>query len=402
MIQGWFLEAGILGSLAKATTDTADTAAQQQVAYEASYSAQSDGGGPRILSVAGKSAEIAITGVLTMRPSFMAAFFGGGNTTYSEINAALAVADRDDDIEDITLVIDSPGGQIAGLFDTLAAIEAVGKPITAVVRNMAASAAFAIAAQADTIVASNKAAVFGSIGIVKNFATDDGVVSVTSSNAPDKRPDVTTEEGKAVVRKELDQIEGVFIDAIAEGRGVSSKKVIADFGQGGVFLANEALKRGMIDSVADSSPNAGRKHTKSTTARSEAAITEAKMDLEELKAKHPALYASAMAIGATEATAKERDRVSAHLEMGQASGDMKTALAAVADGSDMTQTLQAKYMAAGMNRRDIADRQEDDGAAAPADAAAESDADAEATSADKTMALAYEACGIEVRSEARA
>lgn len=398
----WFLEAGIFRKIAKAMTDTLSSAVQQQTEYEAAYSAQSDGGGPRILFVAGKSAEIAITGVLTLRPSFIAAFFGGGNTTYSEINAALAVADRDDDVENITLVIDSPGGQIAGLFDTLAAIEAVGKPVTAMVKNMAASAAFAIASQADTIVAKNKAAVFGSIGVVQDHFIDDGIVSVTSSNAPNKRPDASTEDGKAVIREELDQIEEIFIDAIADGRGVSSKKVIADFGQGGVFLANEALKRGMIDSVADSS-SGRKKHTKSTTARSNGGTTESKkMDIEELKAKHPALYAAVMAIGATEATARERDRVSAHLEMGLASGDMKTALAAVADGSDMTQTLQAKYMAAGMNRQDIANRQEDDGAATPADGASDSAADAEATSSDKIMTMAYEACGVEVGSEAHA
>ena len=397
----WFLEAGIFRKIAKATTDTISSAIQQQTEYEAAYSAQSDVGGPRILSVAGKSAEIAITGVLTQRPSFMAAFFGGGNTTYSEINSALAIADRDDDVEDITLVIDSPGGQIAGLFDTLAAIEAVGKPITAVVQNMAASAAFAIASQADTIVAGNKASILGSIGVVKDFVIDDRVVSVTSSNASNKRPDVTTEEGKAVVREELDAIEEIFIDAIADVRGISSKKVIADFGQGGVFLANEALKRGMIDSIADG-PSKPGKHAKSTTARSDADITEAKMDLEELKAKHPALYAAAMAIGATEATAKERDRVSAHLVMGQASGDMKTALAAVEAGSDMTQELQAKYMAAGMNRQDIANRQEDDGAAAPADDAEDSAVDADATTSDKIMALAFEACGVESGSAANA
>lgn len=400
-MDGWLLEAGIFRKMAKATADMLSSAAQQQTEYEAAYSAQSDGGGPRILSVAGTSAEISIMGVLTKRPSFMAAFFGGGNTTYSEINAALAVADRDDAVEDITLVIDSGGGEIAGLFETLAALEAVDKPITAVVQNMAASAAFAIASQADTIVANNKAAVLGSIGVVQRHFIDDEVIDITSSNAPKKRPDASTEDGKAIIREELDAIEEIFIDAIAEGRGVSSKKVIADFGQGGVFLANEALKRGMIDSVADGSSKPA-KRTKSTTARSGGDTMEAKMDLEELKAKHPAIYAAAKAEGATEATAKERDRVGAHLEMGLASGDMKTALAAVEDGSDMTQKLQAKYMAAGMNRQDIANRQEDDGAAAPADDAADSDADAEATSSDKIMALAAEVCGVELGSEAHA
>ena len=38
--------------------------------------------------------------------------------------------------------------------------------------------------------------------------------------------------------------------------------------------------------------------------------------------------------------------------MGEASGDMKTAIAAAKDGSEMTATLQAQYMAAGMNRAD--------------------------------------------------
>lgn len=401
-MDGWFLEAGIFQRVARAMADAVSPTAQQQADYDAIYSAQSGSDGPRILSVAGKSAEISIIGVLTKSPSWIAAFFGGGNTTYSEINSALAVADRDDAVEDITLVIDSGGGQIAGLFDTLAAIEAVNKPITAVVHNMAASAAYAIASQADSVVANNKAAILGSIGIRQDHFISDEVVVVTSSNAPKKHPDAATEEGKAVIREELDAIEEIFIDAIADGRGTSSKKVIADFGQGGVFLANEALKRGMIDSVADGSSKPV-KNAKSTTARSGGDTMEAKkMDLEELKAKHPAIYAAAKADGATEATAKERDRVSAHLEMGQASGDMKTALAAVEDGADMTQKHQAKYMAAGMNRQDIAGRQEDDEAAAPADDTADSDADADKTASDKILAQAAASCGAELEGSASA
>jgi len=55
--------------------------------------------------------------------------------------------------------------------------------------------------------------------------------------------------------------------------------------------------------------------------------------------------------------APERDRVGAHLEFGEKSGDMKTALEAIASGEGMTMTLQAKYMTAGMNRADIDARQ---------------------------------------------
>lgn len=93
------------------------------------------------------------------------------------------------------------------------------------------------------------------------------------------------------------------------------------------------------------------------------------MDLQSLKAQHPETYAAAVKQG----TDIERDRVTAHLTMGGASGDMKTACKAIEDGSPMTATLQATYMTAGMNRKDTANRQEDDAGANAADDASSSD-----------------------------
>lgn len=83
------------------------------------------------------------------------------------------------------------------------------------------------------------------------------------------------------------------------------------------------------------------------------------MDLKTLQSQHPETFAAAVQQGTTE----ERDRVSAHLMMGQSSGDMKTACTAITDGSAMTATLQATYMTAGMNRSDVASRQDDDNSA---------------------------------------
>lgn len=83
------------------------------------------------------------------------------------------------------------------------------------------------------------------------------------------------------------------------------------------------------------------------------------MDLKQLQAQHPETFAAAVQQGTTE----ERDRVSAHLMMGESSGDMKTASASIKDGSGMTATLQATYMTAGMNRSDVATRQDDDAGA---------------------------------------
>ena len=89
------------------------------------------------------------------------------------------------------------------------------------------------------------------------------------------------------------------------------------------------------------------------------------MDLKELKAQHPDVYMAAVQEGVDQ----ERDRVTAHLTMGEASGDTKTAFSAIKDGSGMTATLQATYMTAGLNRRDVEARQSDDVSAAAGDSA---------------------------------
>lgn len=86
------------------------------------------------------------------------------------------------------------------------------------------------------------------------------------------------------------------------------------------------------------------------------------MTKEELKAQHPELYASVHAEGVT----AERDRAGAHLALGEASGDMKTAIEAVLNGTEMTQTLTAKYLAAGMRRNEQAARQTESDAAGAA------------------------------------
>jgi ClpP class serine protease len=371
----WLLEAAVRQAIEQAQKAGFMPSAEQQQQFEASRYSAEQSIGSRILTQAGSSAEVSIKGVITKTPSFMAMLFGGGNTTYPEIIAALAEADRDDSVEDITLAIDSPGGHFDGLFDTLAAIQSTSKPVKAVISNLGASAAYAIASQADEIVASNRAARIGSVGVVATFYNDENEISITSTNAPKKRPDITTEEGKAMVREELDAMHEIFVDAIADGRSATVEKVNAEFGQGATLLAGEALKRGMIDAIAEPTLKAV-KNTKSTTARSGGNQPEAGyMDLKTLKAQHPDVYAAAV----QEGTDQERDRVTAHLIMGEKSGAMETASKAIKDGEAMTSTLQATYLTAGMNRSDVSTRQEEDAAASAADNASASDNGADAS-----------------------
>jgi ClpP class serine protease len=377
----WLLESSIKRAIENAESQGFTPSADQEAQFNASLPAGAVDTS-RVMAVAGGKAQIDVRGVLTKTPSIMARIFGGGNTTYTEIEAALKAADADDSISEIIMAVDSPGGSVDGLFELIAAMQAVTTPIKAEATK-AASAAYALVSQADTITATGPAAQFGSIGIVVDAYVSENRVSITSSKAPKKRPDLSTEEGRAVIREELDALHDLFVESIAEGRGVSADNINAKFGEGATLLAGEALKRGMIDSIT----------TKQATAKTGGNQQEAKsMDLQTLKAQHPDVYAAA----AQEGQDQERDRVGAHLTMGKASGDMETAISAVEDGSTMTATLQAKYMAAGMNRADVQARQDDDAEAGAADGANASDADAEAAAGDNILANAFEACGVEM------
>jgi len=356
----WLLLESVRIAFEKAFASGNAPTAQQQIEFEASLYGEDEPLGSRILSVVGDAAEIAITGVLTETPSFMARYYGGGNTTYPEILAAVKSA-MDEGVKDIDFNIKSPGGSLSGLFELLEGLDKLNAPIrNAKVNGLLASAAYPIAAKAQKIVATSRGTRIGSLGIMYQAYIDENNVMVRSTNAPKKNPDASTEAGKVDIVEELDGMEALFFEHIATAKGITVDKIKADFGQGAVFLADEALKRGMIDEIENGSAASNSNGTpQPTTAKKSGVQEDSNMDLGKLKAEHPALYAAVKAEGAIEGAATEKDRVSAHLIMGKASGAMETAIKAVQDGSGMTATLNAEYMAASMNGGDVADRDAD-------------------------------------------
>ncbi len=349
----WLIEKNILDRMRQAQALGVVPTVAQQAAFESRR--VGGGGSSPLLTVVGDTAQILIEGVLTQRPNFLAFLFGGGNTTFDEIVVAVEEAENLEAVKKIELSIDSPGGTFAGLFDAIDALQAAEKPMTAIVSNLAASAAFAIASQADTIVAKSRAATFGSIGIVATFIVFEHEVEITSTEAPNKRPDVTTDEGRAIVRAQLDEMHALFVGAIATGRKTDVETVNKDFGRGSIMLADSALERGMIDSVETLTLVSLNKQAKSVANKVEPQEKK-QMDLATLRTEHPELYAKVVALGSTQ----ERDRVMAHLTMGEASGTLKIAIEAIKDGTEMTQAKSAEYMAAGLNRKDVETRQGDD------------------------------------------
>jgi len=389
---------------------------------------------PENYAVVGTVAQIRVAGVLSETPDFWAWLMGEDQTCYQDIRDSFALAGADPNVQSVILDVHSPGGYCDGMFDTLSAIEAFGKPI-AVQASLACSAAYALAAMAGPITPLGPASEFGSIGVVQTYSfwADQEIINVTSTPAPNKRPDPRTPDGKAVIVAELDACHELFADAIARGRTNATgmqftvERVNSDFGRGATMLAAAAFEAGLIDKKpkkpkrgtkasgddeveVDPTPasrvaaaNNGAPAPQQPPSVSAAAepppspprepgheSRKTKMNEKELLAQHPELHAAVLAQGVTQ----ERDRVCAHLTMGEASGDMPTAIAAINAGTAMTATLQAKYMAAGMNRASRGARQDDSDAAgavvAGASPAAAAAATPEASSEDKGDKVADE------------
>lgn len=180
-----------------------------------------------------------------------------GATSLSVLAKDYEAALLDPAVTSILFEVDSPGGVASGPGEFARSVRGRdrSKPVWVYVSGMAASAAYWIASAADRVIAADES-LTGSIGVVLNIHSQelpdrDGFreFELTSSNAANKRPDVTTEEGRAVLTQTLDEIEGVFLRDVATFRGVSVDQVIAGFGQGAIFTGMEALRRGMIDGL---------------------------------------------------------------------------------------------------------------------------------------------------------
>ena len=322
-----------------------------------------------VLSVSGGIAQIRVDGILTPRADEWIEWSYGANTSYEDIERAVASANADPSVTSIALVVgSSPGGVIEGMIPAMDALRLSEKKVTAYVEEAAHSAAYGLISQAQGgIYAKHRATMFGSVGVAVSGYINEDRVDLTNTDSPDKRPDLATDEGKAVVRGELDQLFAIFAETIAQGRGIDKKDVVKSFGKGASFPAGIALANGMIDGVG--LPSGGT---------SSAGQTEESMNLQELKAAHPDLVGAI----AAEAVKGEQERVNAHLVLGDASGDMAQAVKDIQAGKKVTQETNAYHTAASIRAARAANLVGDN---ASADLGATAAAAVEVSDEDKRM-----------------
>lgn len=153
-------------------------------------------------------------------------------------------------IKRVVGLFDSPGGDITNISEFSDLVASSGMETVAFVYGMAASAAYWIATGFDKVI-SSQTGIVGSIGTVAIFRKNknDNIIEIVSDQSPDKRPDMSTEEGRANIQQVLNELTDVFVGAVATNMGVTENKVLSDFGKGGALVAARALKVGMIDEI---------------------------------------------------------------------------------------------------------------------------------------------------------
>lgn len=217
------------------------------------------GAGPRRPApTGGPVALLPLHGVIAPRMNMMTEISGGTST--QEFGRLFRAAVADPEITAIVLDVDSPGGHVFGVEELAQVIrEQRGrKPVVAVANTMMASAAYWIASQADTIIASPSSLV-GSIGVMavhqdlSEAEAKDGVkttlVTAGKYKADGNEHAPLSDSAREAMQQRVDTYYAAFVRDVAKGRGVAASAVRDGYGEGRVLSAPDALRAGLVDGV---------------------------------------------------------------------------------------------------------------------------------------------------------
>ncbi|BET37208.1 MULTISPECIES: S49 family peptidase [Wolbachia] len=179
-------------------------------------------------------------------------------TSYENIHEEIESALEDKSIETILLDIDSPGGEVNGVFDLADFIySARGKKmIIAIANDDAYSAAYAIASSAEKVFVSRTSGV-GSVGVIAShidqsrFDEKQGI-KYTTIFAGNRKNDLNphepmTSESLESLQKEVGRLYEMFLQLIARNRGLSIEKIRST--EAGLYFGEKAVEIGLADGV---------------------------------------------------------------------------------------------------------------------------------------------------------
>jgi signal peptide peptidase SppA len=289
----------------------------------------------------GGVAVLSIDGVIAPKANLFTQISGGASAQLLQRQVESAIADPR--VKALVLAIDSPGGSVFGAPELAAAVHGMSKdkPIVAVSDGTIASAAYWIGSAANALFISGPTVHAGSIGVVMTHKYDPRATNTTEITAGKYKriaSDVAplTAEGRAHLQERVDHIYSVFVDAVAQHRGVGAEQVLAHMADGRVFVGQQALDVGLVDGfasiddlvaqlAADPGAYAKRRRAKPMAKPSSKTVAtvpaasvpqppsqgELTMDRKTLETEHTALFAELRDHFRTEGAAAERERIQA-------------------------------------------------------------------------------------------
>jgi hypothetical protein len=205
-------------------------------------------------------AVIPVRGVMAQRMNLMTDVSGG---TSSELLARdVKAATADPKAKGIILTMDTPGGAVAGTQLAAQAVMAARdvKPVVTLVEGLMASAGVWVGTGASKVYLSSAVDQVGSIGVViehidrskqfdavgikKTEVFAGRFKRIASENGP------LTESGKATLQDTVDEIYSIFVNDVANQRGVSVERVLSDMADGRMFIGQRAIDAGLADGFA--------------------------------------------------------------------------------------------------------------------------------------------------------
>jgi protease-4 len=209
-----------------------------------------------------KVAVIDVEGVILNAPAPQ--LVGEGEHSVSRLLEQLDKARGDSSVRGVLLRINSPGGTVTASELMHAEIthfrRSTGKPVIAVMMDVAASGGYYIACACDRIVA-QRTTVTGSIGVLMQLLDFSGTMqkigmaapAITSGENKDAGSPfkMLSPEQRAIFQAIVDDLFQQFVDVVAKGRPKLSREQILQLADGRVYTASQALEAGLIDEIAD-------------------------------------------------------------------------------------------------------------------------------------------------------
>ncbi|MGL9758913.1 MAG: S49 family peptidase [Wolbachia sp.] len=199
---------------------------------------------------------IPIHGILTKKSEAFDDILG--MTSYEKIREEIEEALIDKEVETIILDIDSPGGEVSGLFDLSDFIyEArTKKRIVAIANDDAYSAAYAIASSAEKVLVTRTSGV-GSIGVIASHIDQSAFdekqgIKYTTVFAGKRKNDLNphepiTSESLESLQGEVNRLYEMFAQLIARNRNLSTGKIKST--EAGLYFGEKAIEIGLADGI---------------------------------------------------------------------------------------------------------------------------------------------------------